>query len=459
MGFREGDLTEKGKEAILSADKVLVRTARTRSYESVKKLGVAHECLDEVYEKSRSFSSLNKNLAKAVKNAEKIGERVVYCVDGAAGEDNSVKELLRRPYQRLQIIGGVSKISALVEDADFASCSYTAISAYEAEEKKNEGAFCAPLLIYDMDDSALASDIKLMLLDAFGEEIEVKYLCGGKVKKIPVYELDQMESYDYTSAVAVEGVPFEKKERFTLHDLKSVIERLRRPDGCPWDRVQTPESIKMNAVEEAYELLDAIDLDDDEKILEETGDLLMQVVFHAVMKEEQGAFNLGDVIKGVCDKLISRHTHIFGGDSASDEESALSVWDKNKMKEKGQETYAAAVNDVPTCFPALMRAQKICKRLEKGGWTPDKESLKALFSRYEKEAEEGDSSAYGKALMCVAWLGRKLGVDCEQELLQTAKKAASTYEKYETAVRADGKEVTALSKEEQAFYLEKTQEE
>ncbi|MBQ5927363.1 MAG: hypothetical protein IIX01_05525, partial [Clostridia bacterium] len=334
LGVVEGDLTENGKRAILSADKVLVRTAKTRSYQNVKNLQVEHECLDGVYETSRSFSTLNKNLAKRVKTAEQIGKNVVYCVDGAAFEDNSVKELLRRPYNRVKIVNGVSKISALADLSNFSGCSYTAFSAYEGEERKKDGAFLAPLIIYDMDDKNLASDIKLMLSDAFGEETKVKYICGERVKVVPVYELDQMTDYDSSSAVAVEKIPFEQKSRFTVNDLQWVIERLRRPDGCPWDRVQTPESIKMNAVEEAYELLDAIDLDDDDKVLEEVGDLLMQVVFHAVMKEERGAFNMGDVVSSVCEKLITRHTHVFGGDSASDEQSALSVWDKNKMKEK-----------------------------------------------------------------------------------------------------------------------------
>ena len=103
----------------------------------------------------------------------------------------------------------------------------------------------------------------------------------------------------------------------------------------------------MSVVEEAYELVDAIDCNDDDKILEEAGDILLQTVFHAVMKEETGAFNLTDVLSGICHKLITRHTHVFGDDKAKDGESALSVWEKNKMTEKHQVTYADSVNDVP----------------------------------------------------------------------------------------------------------------
>ena len=123
----------------------------------------------------------------------------------------------------------------------------------------------------------------------------------------------------------------------------------------------------MSAVEEAYELVDAIDQDDDDKILEETGDILLQAIFHAVIKEETGAFTLTDVLTGICQKLISRHTHVFGDDKAENDAGALSVWEKNKMVEKHQTTFADAVNDVPKCFPATMRAQKVGKRAGKAG--------------------------------------------------------------------------------------------
>lgn len=460
LGVNEGDLTLKGKEAIVSAARVLVRTANTRSYGGVRLLGVAHETLDFVYEKSRSFSTLHKNLAKAVRAAEKESGNVAYCVDGAAIEDNSVKELLKRGAKNVRVISGVSKVSALVEKAGFAGCSYTAVSAYEAEEKKKNGGLVAPLVVYDIDDKTLAGDIKLLLSEQFGEETEVKLLQGDKAKKIKLYELDRGKTYDYTTAVAVDEQALLEKKRFTLSDLERVLVRLRRPDGCPWDRVQTPESIKMNAVEEAYELLDAIDSGDPDKILEETGDMLMQVVFHAVMQEERGEFSLGDVVTGVCDKLIFRHTHIFGGDTATDEQSALSVWDKNKMKEKNQNTFSDAVNDVPKCFPALMQAQKIAKRLEKGGWTQDVSALRQRIALALKTLEIAGSDtekkeALGTLLMSAVWLSRAVGVEGEEALLETVKRLKEGYTLYERTVLADGKDVNALSEEERAAYYER----
>ena len=140
LGNQKGDLTARGLAAIERAVKVgakiVVRTALTRSYETVQELGVEHECLDSVYQKSRSFSSLAKNLAKAVINS---GENTVYLVDGAATEDYSVKALLTCTRGKIEIIDGVSKVTAIARAAGFTGCSYTAVSAYELAEKANAG--------------------------------------------------------------------------------------------------------------------------------------------------------------------------------------------------------------------------------------------------------------------------------------------------------------------------------
>lgn len=465
LGVEQGDLTKRGEEIILSAAqsgrKIVVRTANTKSYQTVLALGVPHICLDYVYESSRNFATLAKNLAKAV--AEQ-GEDSVYLVDGASTEDNSVKALFKRTRGKIEIVDGVSKTTAIVRAANFKGCSYTAVSAYELIEKANAGALSLPLIVYDLDDSGLASDIKLALGDLFGEETQVKYIRDGKSKKISLFELDRQKEYDYTSAVAIEGVDLLQKTRFTIDDLKEIVVRLRAPNGCPWDKVQTPDSVKMSAVEEAYELVDAIDCDDDEKVLEETGDLLLQVIFHAVMKEETGAFNLSDVLTGICTKLITRHTHVFGEDKASDGESALSVWEKNKMVEKHQVTYADSVNDVPKCFPAAMRAQKIGKRAAKAGLDfPSVESaaehLKTELAEFFAAYKSGDlaeaEKELGDVLFAAVNIGRKAGADCEKALKESAERFAKRFTLAESLALADGKVVTELSDEEWDEYYKR----
>lgn len=465
LGVERGDLTKRGEAAILRAaqngDKILVRTANTRSYQSVLELGVEHACLDYVYKSSRSFATLAKNLAKAVVGA---GENAVYLVDGAASEDTSVKALVKRLRGKVQIIDGVSKITSVACVSGLKGCSFTAVSAYELADKAKAGGLSLPLIVYDMDDRALASDIKLMLGGLFGEETEAKYVCAGKVRKIKLYEADRQKAYDYSSALAIEEIPLLEKTRFTTEDLQEIITRLRAPDGCPWDKVQTNESIKMSAVEEAYELVDAIDTGDDEKIMEETGDILLQAVFHAVMKAETGAFDLTDVLTGLCTKLITRHTHVFGGDKAENESGALSVWEKNKMTEKHQQTFADAVNDVPKCFPAAMRAQKIGKRAAKAGmdFASAKDAAKRLneelaefFEAYKRGDKAETEKELGDVLFAAVNIGRKAGCDCEKALKESAERFAKRFTLAENYALQDGKIVTTLSESEWEEYYQK----
>ena len=464
LGVEKGDLTKRGEEIIqkgvAEGRPLLVRTANTVSYQTLAEMNVPHTCLDYVYENSRNFATLAKNLAKAVADS---GDNAIYLVDGAATEDNSVKALLKRTRGKIEIIDGVSRVTAIARAARFQGCSYTAVSAYELSERAAAGELCLPLIVYDVDDGALASDVKLILGDLFGEESKAAYICGGKAKKIALYELDWQKSYDYTTAVAIEKQDLLEKKRFTLEDLKEIVVRLRKPDGCPWDRVQTNDSIKMSAVEEAYELVDAVDADDDEKIMEEAGDLVLQTVFHAVMKEETGSFNLTDVLTGVCEQLISRHTHVFGDDKAKDGESALSVWEKNKMTEKHQETFADSVNDVPKCFPAAMRAQKVGKRAAKAGMdfadvesaaVRVKEELEEFFVAYQQGDATETEKELGDVLFAAVSVGRKAGCDCEKALKESVDRFAARFTKAEALALADGKVVTELSDAEwDAYYI------
>ena len=457
LGNEKGDLTERGKAAILETlaqgGKIAVRTGKTRSYESVLALGVEHVCLDFVYEKSRSFKTLNDNLAKAVLA---LGENTAYLVDGSASEDNSVKALLRKTRGKAKIISGVSKVTAIAEKANFKGCSYTAVSAYEIFDKAKDG-LNLPLLVYDLDDQALASDVKLLLGELFGDEIQGKYIIGENAKGIGMYELDRQKAYDYSSAFAVDEVDLLDKKRFTLEDLKRIVERLRAPDGCPWDKVQTPDSIKMSAIEEAYELVDAIDSDDPDKVLEETGDVMLQAVFQAVMREERGEFTLTDALTALCDKLIFRHSHVFGKDNAKDEQSALGVWEKNKMQEKHQNTYADSVNDVPLAFPAALRAQKIGKRASKAGldFNSVASALEALqaeiqefLTAYQSGNAEETEKELGDLLFSAVNVGRKANCDAEKALKESAQRFAKRFTVAEQLALADGKTVTALSESE-----------
>ena len=154
-------------------------------------------------------------------------------------------------------------------------------------------------------------------------------------------------------------VNFQSMERYSFQDLNRIMALLRQPGGCPWDREQTHESIRRNMLEEAYEAVEAIDEKDPGHLKEELGDVLLQVVFHARMAEEEGLFTLDDVVDGICKKLVFRHPHVFGTVDARDSGQALNTWDAQKREEKGQRTAADTLDSVARSLPALMRAEKI----------------------------------------------------------------------------------------------------
>ncbi len=163
-------------------------------------------------------------------------------------------------------------------------------------------------------------------------------------------------------------VDFHYANSYKMEDLLRIMELLRAPDGCPWDREQTHQSIRRNMLEEAYEVAEAIDQQDPAHLKEELGDVLLQVVFHARMAEEDGQFTFDDVVDGICKKLVFRHPHVFGGVDAQDSDKALSTWEEQKKAEKGQKTAGDTLDAVARSLPALMRAEKLQDKARKAGF-------------------------------------------------------------------------------------------
>ena len=160
-----------------------------------------------------------------------------------------------------------------------------------------------------------------------------------------------------------------KKRGSAINDLIEVMERLRAPDGCPWDREQDHKSIRFHAVEEVYELIDAIEMDDDDEMLEECGDLLLQVVFHCQLAKERNAFDFEKAARSITDKLIRRHPHVFGDSDADNVDAVWAQWEKIKREEKKgtQHERPSVLDGIPRHLPALQRAEKLVKKARKNG--------------------------------------------------------------------------------------------
>lgn len=215
----------------------------------------------------------------------------------------------------------------------------------------------------------------------------------------------------------------ELKDKYSIEDLLKIMEALRSENGCPWDKVQTHESIKQSMIEESYEAIDALDAKNYDLFANELGDVLLQVVFHAQIAKENGTFDFDKVLYELCHKLITRHSHVFGDDIAANEEDALSAWNKNKNKETKDTASWKVLDDVPHHLPSLMRAEKVQKKAESFGaqsGTPEDEAKKliGLASEIEKEIAIGNtpSDIYRKLLFKTVNLGRLLKLSSETEL-------------------------------------------
>ncbi len=244
-----------------------------------------------------------------------------------------------------------------------------------------------------------------------------------------------------------ESMDFQYKETYDISDLIRIMRILRAPDGCPWDRVQTHESIRQNFIEETYEAVEAIDKGDSPLLKEELGDVLMQVIFHSLMEEEAGRFDFNDVCNDVCQKLIIRHPHVFGNIEADTPEEVLKNWDAIKMQTKSQKSTADSVDDVARSLPALMRAQKVQKRSAKSGMDfrsaeeaaqKVPEEQRELFTAIESGDKAKIEEELGDLLFSVVNIARFAGVDAEQALYRSTDKFAKRFRAVEMLAKERG---------------------
>ena len=233
--------------------------------------------------------------------------------------------------------------------------------------------------------------------------------------------------------------------------LAKIVAQLRSPDGCPWDREQTHESLKSHLLEECYELIDAIDAKDDEELKEELGDLLLQVVLHSQMAAEENRFTLEDVAGVIADKLIHRHPHVFGETRLPDSEAVLNQWDCIKRVEKINRV--SALDGVPKTLPALARAQKVQGKAARVGfdWSDAAgplekihEELREVETTPESQLEE----EIGDLLFAVVNFARKKKLDAEQALSRATRKFTNRFQEMERLANERGLELASLSLEE-----------
>ncbi len=244
-------------------------------------------------------------------------------------------------------------------------------------------------------------------------------------------------------------------------DLVAIMARLRAPGGCPWDREQTFESLRAFVIEEAYEVVEAIDAGDRGELAEELGDLLLQVVFLAELGREEGSFSIDDVSEAICAKLIRRHPHVFGDEEVADTEELLRNWERIKEEERAAKGEAAGgegakaakgrFDGIPLSMPALMRALQISERVVRLGF--DWPDLEGVLEKVEEELAELAATSdpaeremeFGDLLFTVVNAGRHLGLDAEQALRRSNAKFVDRFTALERQATADSVDLHDLT--------------
>ena len=427
-----------------------------------EKLNGFNTC-DNYYETSDSFDEVYEKIAKdLISNYKEKGD-LVYAVPGhPLVAERSVFNLMKLCDENnitYEILPAVSFIDAMMDVLKIDPIEgLKVIDAFDIKNQVLDKRIGT--IITQVYNPLIASEVKLELLEYYNDDTEIYYVRAAGIKgeesvrKIPLYELDMQEDIDYLTSVYIPKNLDNKKD---VHDLVNLIRTLRSEDGCPWDREQTHESIKNQLLEECYEVMDAIEKDDIDLLIEELGDVLLHVIFHAVIGEEDGYFNLSEVVDGVCNKMIYRHPHVFSNAIADTSEDVLKNWDDIKSQEKKFNTISEEIDAIANALPALLKAHKVQKKAARVGFDFEnaleaaakvQEELNEILNEYNSNNMERIIDEVGDLLFACVNLARLLKVDEEEALNKASKKFARRFKYVEDKVLQNNKSMKDVSIDE-----------
>lgn len=456
-------------DILKNSKNVYFRTKIHPNVEYLEQLGVKFHSYDDNYENSESFDEVYESIARDLIKHHKESEDLVYAVPGhplvAEKSVTILIELCNREGIEVEILPAISFIDAMMESLKIDPINgIKIIDAFDIGNQildKRLGT-----VVTQVYNKFIASEVKLRLLEYYSEDMEIYFVRAAGVKelesirKIHLYELDRQEDIDHLTSIYI---PKDLEVTKDFYDLLTIMDTLRGEDGCPWDKEQDHESLKKYLIEECYEVLEAIDNENEDELIEELGDVLLQVVFHAQIGKEDGYFNINDVIKGICNKMIERHPHIFGEGNANSSEEVLKNWDEIKKKEKGFETYTEELKHVPKNLPALMRADKVQRKAAKVGfdWNDVKPALNKVLEEtneiievYKSQNKEKIIEEVGDLIFSCVNVGRLLDIDTEYALNYTIDKFINRFEYIEGQGKEIGKKLTDMSLEEMDNFWE-----
>ncbi|MBU3177026.1 nucleoside triphosphate pyrophosphohydrolase [Clostridium estertheticum] len=447
-------------EILKNSKNIYLRTEKHPTVDYLKTLCIEFETYDNRYEENNNFDDVYRSIAEDLVCKHKLYGDIIYGVPGhPLVAETSVKlliELCTKNKIDIEIFPAVSFIDAVIQSLKLDPIEgLKIIDAFDIENQvldKRVG-----LLITQVYSLSIASDVKLALLEYYEADMEIYFVRAAGIKdlestrKIYLYELDRQKDIDYLTSIYI---PKKIDATKDFYDLIKVVDTLRDENGCAWDREQTHESLKKCLIEECYEVLEAIDEKDEDNIIEELGDVLLQVIFHAKIGKEEGYFNINDVIRGITNKMINRHPHIFKSLESKTTKQVLESWEIIKSKEKQFNSYTEALKHVPKNLPGLMKAVKVQQKASKVGF--DFECLEDAMEKVLEELREvrdvykGENRAkileeVGDLVFSTVNIARLLDIDPEVAVNYTIDKFINRFGYIEENARNKGLELNQMS--------------
>lgn len=457
IGLGAGDIEQLPLgvyRTLKNTNSLFLRTKEHPVVEELEKEGFVFTSFDHIYEKHEQFEEVYEEICTfLLKKA--LTEDVTYAVPGhPLVAERTVQLLLERAPKydvAVNIGGGQSFLDAL-----FQSLKMDPIEGFQLLDgtalKKEDLQLKQHLIIGQVYDQFVASEVKLTLMDVlpFDYEVYIVTAAGSKnelIQKVPLFELDREMKLSNLTSVYVPPVTEETLLYKNFTKLRGIIAELRGPNGCPWDKKQTHASLKKYLIEEAYELIEAINEDDIDHMIEELGDVLLQVLLHAQIGEDDGYFSIEDVIEGLSAKMVRRHPHVFGEIKAETEADVLKNWQDIKREEKG-DAEESILDSVPSSLPNLMAAEEIQKKVAKVGFDwqevqPAWEKLKEELVEFEREAEKMSGEMmleFGDILFAFVNIARFYQINPEEALFLTNQKFKRRFSYVEKKVKESGKD-------------------
>ena len=411
-------VTEK---TIRSAGMLILRTGQHPLTSWLKKQDISFRTMDDLYESSDDFEMLAETIASRLWYLASRFENTVYAVSDTMTDHTVDAVISCCPKNALiQLVPGFSFADYYLpvcrpffSTVDIQICPAASFQASGYNPSR-------PVLITELNDEITAGKIK-QILSSFVHDDESVFFLNGKAEVIPVpiYEIDRQPQYDHLSAVSAGPFSYAQRTRKTLEDLMLIMERLRSEEGCPWDRAQTHETLKPYVVEEAWEVIGAIQENQPDHLAEELGDLLFQVVFHTSIGKSFDEFTMDDVLYSICEKMIRRHPHVFGKTESGNIRDRFSAesWDQIKELETGSHSPVEALRDISASLPSLRYAEKVIRKLKRIPGIPDP-SFDEIVSMIRDSASEATPESLATLLFFCTYLAQSMEVDSEVLLHQ-----------------------------------------